>query len=175
MKGINITEVFCEILSGVAIMFYVIPFLDLIGVSYISQSFAFIAKNLSMPTIFGVLILAYIIGLVMDAIGLAVGECFLDSLLCKVAPTKGERAAFWKNVSSHVLGYHDTQWAYISAYRNLAILTVPGGLLWCWFMGNNYSWVPAIAVLLGVFILEFAFLKSIAVLLRIYVEMIESA
>jgi hypothetical protein len=169
MKGVNVAEVFCEVLSGLAVMFFVIPLLDIIGTSSISSIFPFMCKNLSATTIGGALVLAYILGLLMDAIGLAVGEWFLDSLLCKDYPSIEETAAFWKSVSSHVLGYRDTQWAYASAYRNLAILTVPGGLLWCWCVGNNYGWILGITALTGMIFIEVALLKSLSVLLRIYV------
>jgi len=169
MKGVNVAEVFCEVLSGLAIMFFVIPFLDIIGSSTVCNSFAFIGKNISATTIGGILILAYILGLVMDAIGLAVGEWFLDNLLCKDSPSKEETAALWKNVSSHVLEYRDTQWAYTSVYRNLFILTVPGGLLWCWYIWNKFGWFPGASVLIGVIFLELALLKSIKTLLKIYV------
>ena len=168
MKGLNVAEVFCEVLSGLAVIFFVIPLLDIIVTISICKTFAFICKNLSATTIGGALVLAYILGLLMDAIGLALGEWFLDSLLCRDSPSTEEAAAFWKSVSSHVLAYRDIQWAYASAYRNLAILSVPGGLLWCWYVGNNYGWILGIAVLLGVIFLEVVLLKSVAVLLKIY-------
>lgn len=168
MKGFNVAKVFCEVLSGLAIMFFVIPLLDLIGTRSICESFTFIWKNLSATTIGGTLILAYILGLVMDALGLAVGEWFLNGLLYKEEASENEKAEFWKNVSSHVLAYRDTQWTYTSAYRNLAILTVPGGVFWFLCVGKNYGWFSAIFVILGMIVMEVVFLKSIAELLKIY-------
>ena len=166
MKEISVAEVFCEVLSGLAIMFFMIPLLDVIGNSCIHQSFTFIGKNLSATAIGGALVLSYILGLVMDTIGLAVGECFLDRRLCKDAPSGEEIAIFWKKVPKHVLGYRDTQWAYVSAYRNLAILAFPGGTLWCWAIGSSFGWIWALVPLVGVIILEVALLKTIAVLLK---------
>jgi len=168
MKEISVAEVFCEVLSGLAIMFFMIPLLDVIGKSCIHQSFTFIGKNLSATAIGGILVLAYILGLVMDTIGLAVGELFLDRWLCKDSPSAEEKATFWKKVPAHVLGYRDTQWAYVSAYRNLAILALPGGILWCWSIGSKYGCIWALGPLVGMIILELVLLKTIAVLLKIY-------
>ncbi len=168
MKEISVAEVFCEVLSGLAIMFSMIPLLDVIGKSCIHQSFTFIGKNLSATAIGGALVLAYILGLVMDTIGLAVGEWFLDRFLCKDPPSAEEIATFWKKVPAHVLGYRDTQWAYVSAYRNLAILALPAGILCCCSVGSNYGWIWALVPLVGMIILELALLKTIEVLLKIY-------
>jgi len=174
MKEISVAEVFCEVLSGLAIMFFVIPLLDVTGKSCIHQSFLFIGKNLSATTIGGALVFAYILGLLLDTIGLAIGEWFLDSWLCKDRPSKEETETFWKKVPAHVLGYRDTQWAYVSAYRNVAILAAPGGLLWCWSIGSKYGWIWAFVTLLGTLILEVALLKTIAVLLKIYFRITKS-
>lgn len=175
MNETNITEIFCEVLSGLAIFFFLMPLFDVIGISSISSSLNFLVVNFNVTMVATLLFLSYIVGLVMDAIGLAVGELFLDRWLCKDSLTKEERAAFLKNVSSHVLGYRDTQWAYASAYRNLAILMIPGGLLWVWCIGSSYGWKFAAGVLLCIIILELSLLKSIAILLKLYVFITKSS
>ena len=171
MNNFNVAEVFCEVLSGFAIMFFIIPLFDVLGISNIFETFAFMWTNLTAAKLVAMLVLAYILGIIMDSIGLSIGEWFLDDIICKGYPTLKDRKIFWNTVPSHVLAYRDMQWAYFSTYRNLAILTLFSGALWCWCLGAHYGIIGFIVVLVSMVILEIAFWKSMKVLLRTYYDL----
>ena len=80
MRGINISEVFCEVLSGLAIMVSLIAILDVIGTSSIGNTVELFSSNFDVSTLGGLIFLAYVMGLLMDAVGLVIGDLFLDSL-----------------------------------------------------------------------------------------------
>ena len=78
MRGINISEVFCEVLSGLAIMVSLIAILDVIGTSSIGNTVELFSSNFDVATLGGLIFLAYVMGLLMDAVGLVIGDLFLE-------------------------------------------------------------------------------------------------
>ena len=90
MKGFNVAEIFCELLSGFAAIFLVIVLLDVFGTSCLRQSLTLIVSKGSATAIAGAVLVAYLVGLVVDAVGLAVGGWFLDSWLCQ-EPSSDEK------------------------------------------------------------------------------------
>ena len=97
MKSVNISEVFCEILGGVSVFVYLIPLIDLLGLANLDESFHFIADNLSASGLAIVVVVAYLLGLLMDAVGLVADEMLFDKLHSEDPPTAANRKAFWKN------------------------------------------------------------------------------
>lgn len=172
MSGLKISEVFCEILSGFAIIVCLIPFFDIIQTSCISQSLSTISKHLSATSIGAVIIISYLLGIIMDAVGMVADDYIMEPLLLRGCntPTESESNEFWKNVPAHVLSYRDSQWAYYSTYRNLSIILIIPGFLWIWSILNNYGWYWAIAMILVFAFIEFALIKTIKVLLIIYLK-----
>jgi hypothetical protein len=71
-------------------------------------------------------------------------------------------------VTQHVLSYRDTQWAYFSCYRNLAVLGVPGGLLWLVLIWRDGSPWWALSFLAGVAVGELVLFRSMKALLGGY-------
>ena len=172
MKGINVSEVFCEILSGFSILVCLIAFFDIAGISCIKQSIGVISTQMNATTFGAVIVASYLLGLLMDVVGMTADEYIVEPLLCKdlKPPTDSETNEFWKNVPLHVLSYRDTQWAYYSAYRNLSIIVVIGGFFWVWSFKNNYGWWQAIFLVIVLLLIEFALLKTMKALLKIYFQ-----
>ncbi|MGO9119822.1 MAG: hypothetical protein ACLQPD_19695 [Desulfomonilaceae bacterium] len=185
MKGFNVAEIFCELLSGFAAIFLVIVLLDVFGTSCLRQSLTLIVSKGSATAIAGAVLVAYLVGLVVDAVGLAVGGWFLDSWLCQEPssdekekdgflvckesePSPEEVARFWTKVPRHVLAYRDHQWAYVSAYRNLLILAVFIGFFLCWPLCRSLGCVGVLYSVLGTLVLELVLCKSVSLLLKLY-------
>jgi|GEM_PF-3868576 len=207
MKGFNVAEVFCEVLGGLAAMVLVILLFDAFKISCLRQSLTFIGtftgNQLTANVIVAALLLAYIVGLVVDAFGLFFGDWRLDRWLCRdnlpteeeekkekqaarfwnyaywfcreTAPNGIETARFWNNVPAHVLAYREQQWAYVSAYRNLIILAVPICGLACLSLGREYGYMGVLFPILFTLVLEFAFCKCVSALLKIYYGITKTA
>jgi pimeloyl-ACP methyl ester carboxylesterase len=173
MAGLNLSQVFCEILSGFALSFSVLPMLDVLQICSFDQIISWIG-SLDGAIFVIALVLFYIMGLLIDAVGLAIGESFLDNLLNANPPSKEDRAAFWKNVPAHLLNYHDRQWTYYSAYRSLFILFIPGGISWIWMVWKK--WGVHYGFLVGIFfvIIEFALYRTLIALLNLYYDITKS-
>lgn len=172
MKDINISEVFCEILSGFSILVCLVAVFDIVGTSCIKQSVALITKHINATTFVVALFASYLLGLLMDVLGMIADEYIMEPLLFRdlESPNESEIKNFWKNVPSHVLSYRDTQWAYYSAYRNLFIIVIIGGLFWVWSVINNYGWWQAIFLFISLLFIEFALFRTMKALLKIYFQ-----
>ncbi len=168
MKDIDISEVFCEILSGLASIAVIVPFLDLIHISDVSSTMVFIGKHLDGVTIATGIAVSYFLGLIMDAVGLSIGECFLDGFICRESPSSQQIGAFWKVVPAHILQYRDTQWSYYSMYRNLFLLLIPGCIFWLLVIWFHFGAIMGLSVLAVTVSLEIAFWKTMKSLLKIY-------
>jgi len=168
MKETNLTEAFCEVLSGISMILLLVPLLDLTGIFSLDKSLA-LAGNFSATALAGFLLVAYVLGAaVVDAVGLAI-EQFFEPLLPKdPVVTDAERKKFWTSVEEHVLRYRDHQWTYYSCYRNLFIMMVPSGICWVILFGRRFGWCVAIWALVAGVLLEIALFKSMLTLLRIY-------
>lgn len=168
--SINVTEVFCEILGGLSALMLIALIADLTSISTFSEVYPLMANNLTLTVGF-----SYLLGLVVDAISLAIGEWFLDKWLRTDEPTQGANQAFLKNATAHVLKYRDTEWAYFSAYRNLFLILIPGIFVAAAVTAKYIPWYWAVMVVGGVgVLLELALLKSMKVLLGIYYEITKS-
>ncbi|MEW6667680.1 MAG: hypothetical protein AB1512_20925 [Thermodesulfobacteriota bacterium] len=175
MKDIGVAEVFCEILSGIVLAAVIVPFLVIRGVADIPSITAFMGKHMNAATLTMAIAACYFLGLIMDAVGLAVGERCLDSRVCKDAPSSEEMQLFWKAVPEHVLTYRDTQWAYYSMYRNLFLLLIPGSLLWCCVAWAHSGWLWGLLTLVASALLELCFWRTMKCLLELYYTITKSA
>jgi len=122
MKDLDITAVFCEMLSGIALMLVVAGWLDVSGVCSLGKLFLWLKGHPTFAAIATVAVVAYLAGLVVDAVGMAFDEVVgniprLSRLLKYDAGTMP--ANFYANVTAHVLKFWGEQWAYFSCYRNL--------------------------------------------------------
>lgn len=171
MKEINVGEVFCEILSGSAILLVIVAVLDLTNIQSVDATVVAVVNTLSGADVVVVLVVSYLLGLLMDAIGFAMGELFLDQWVGLTQLTEEEFKKFWRTVPPHVLRYRNVQWSYYSAYRNLLVLGVPGGLLWVALAWCKIGLCGALVVFGGVTALAAAFRKSMVALAKIYVHL----
>jgi len=166
MKGISIPEVFCEIISGLAVMLAAPVLLRVLGFQGVLERIC--SAEPTALTAAVVVVTAYLVGLLMDAIGMCLGEWFLDGLLGDEGLSQEVQAKFWRGVTPHVLQYRDTQWAYYSAYRNLLILGLIVGPLWIVSFAVDGRIREAVAVLVVAVVLEYSFWRTSKALLRIY-------
>jgi len=131
---VTITEVFCEILTGLATSLVVLTWLDWLHIVTFEQAWIAAKQCSGFATLAGVLIVAYLVGVVLDAFGLVFDSVF-GNLICGDAPLAENIKGFWTTADDHVLGYRDNVWAYYFCYRNLFILVFPAviasiGTLW---------------------------------------------
>ena len=147
MKDLDITAVFCEILSGLSAILIALALLDIASVWTIPDQVRWISAHSTVGTAAGLFIAAYVIGIVVDAIGLAfdsqIGERF--KLLRKLLRYDSGQMprGFYSSASEQVLKYWCEQWAYFSCYRNLIVLSVlwlPAALIVACKYGS-FGWV----------------------------------
>ena len=171
MQGLNLMVVFCEVLSGLVLISFVIPILDLAGISTVSTSFSYIVEETSAGAVVGAFFVAYMFGLVFDAFGLVLGEGFLNKCLAKDEPSDEERRAFYRKATPQLLRYRDRQWAYASAYRNMLILVPIGVGLWARPLLVSAGWPWLVGIVVGAFFLWIVLLKSTRVVLMHYYDL----
>lgn len=106
---------------------------------------------MSLGAVTACLVSFYLLGLIVDSLGLAIGEWKLDGWVVKEPPPEKETIAhFYKAVSEHLLKYRDLQWTYYSMYRNMFILGIPITIfvMGCLIKRDLYFWA-ATTVLIG--------------------------
>ena len=79
MKDYNLGEIFCEVLSGMIAILVLLLFCDLAGTLKIVDFTEFLKSNMNVGFFSIIFILCYLIGLLVDALGLTLGEWFIDS------------------------------------------------------------------------------------------------
>lgn len=173
---LDLQKIFCELLSGTFLLFVLIPILviaDIITLDKVGESLETFDSKYVVP----ILIILYFLGVLMDAVGLAIGQLYLDKALLSEEEedehnTHGEERTikFWQSVPAHVLEYRDRQWAYYSCYRNLFILIIPGSLAWLICLVLHCYLIASILVLIGFAVLQISLYFSLKALLGIYVS-----
>ena len=157
MKDFNFADLFCEILSGILAIIISLLILDYSGYLSMKDILANLTIDFSFLTC--IIVLGYLVGLIIDSIGLALGELFLDKFIATIPePTDVERKNYYKNVQENVSTYRNRQWKFYSLYRNIFIISIIG--LYFYFMvtwedfGLKFSIVTSliiIAILSSVF------------------------
>jgi hypothetical protein len=168
MKDFDISEEFCEVLGGGLAIVLGIAVVDLGGCIDVVQLYKDAAKA-GIGGLTVALVGSYLIGLLVDAVGLAIGEWWFDSLLSRgKAPTEAHRKKFWEKAQEPLVNYRDHQWVFYSAYRTLFLLFIPGivilpSVVWK-HVGPRWSLLSA-TVLIG---LEVSLYISAKALLSLY-------
>jgi cation transport ATPase len=173
MKDFNFTELFCEILSGLIAVIVFVLILDVAGYCDIEKYFCSLKIDLSFLTI--LLVVSYFVGLLIDAIGLSLGEWFLDNLVSKKAPQREKFRNFYKNANESLVKYRDTQWTYYSLYRNLLVLFFIGLPFYGIKIWKCIDWkfsVVSMLLIIGIMVALFASMKT---LLKLYYEITEDS
>jgi hypothetical protein len=169
MNTLDIRAVFCEVVSGLAFLGLLTPILELCTDQSLSSIIAIARDNFTLGNIAAILILAYLIGIIMDAIGFSLGELFLDRLACPQEPADKNFDTFLVRTPPHILRYRDIQWEYFSCYRNLFILTFPNAILWSIAAWRLYQSVWIVLIILAVsFLLAVVLFQAMGGLIRLY-------
>jgi hypothetical protein len=168
MKDFNLAEVFCEVLGGGLAILLVIAFLDLsdhIDIIPLLKD----ATAASIGNVTVALIGSYLVGLLVDAVGLTVGELYFDRLVCKEKPpTTEQQKLFWQHADEYVVKYRENQWTFYSAYRIVFLLLIPGTIIFpsvVWKHTNLCLGLTSLALAIG---LEVSLFFSARCLLKIY-------
>ena len=168
-----ITEIFCEILTGLFAGFVVLTWLDWLQTVTFEQVWQTVKPLLGLPTLTGVFIAAYLLGIVLDAVGLVFENVFCN-IICVDEPSADQIKSFWKNAGGHVVAYRDNVWAFYFCYLNLFMLMLPAivalfGTLWR--RGYpGWAWIITI-ILIGTEIILFSSMRT---LLKLYYNITKS-
>jgi hypothetical protein len=174
MSGLNLKEMFCEILSGITLVFCILPILDLLGLVCLSHVFTFIGQRVTGTLVFVSICVFYLFGFLVDAVGFAMDYLILEKIYNIGSLKPDERTKFWKNVKEHVLKYRDTQWTFYSCYRNLFVLFIPGGFFWIWLICKVSQWYYGLILAIVVLFMEFFLFKTMKALVKLYNEITRS-
>jgi hypothetical protein len=154
VKELDLSQLFCEVLGGLAAILLLVGLLDLLGAIDLQAFLGSHADRLSLTALTGILILSYLAGIVVDAIGMAFdGLPVVEKHLMSVNSAgeteevrkKNERS-FVKSAPEHLFQYRKEQWAYYSCYRNLFILMPLGTTVWAWLAFKYELWQVALVV-----------------------------
>jgi hypothetical protein len=121
-----------------------------------------------------ILVAAFLVGIMMDAVGLALDKLLFDRFVATGEPSEEDRAKFWKSVSAHVLTYREAQWTYYSCYRNLFILFVPGSFIWTKMVWTRAGRYWGIGTGCAFVVLEITFVVTMKALVNIYFKITKS-
>lgn len=168
MKDLNLGEVFCEVLGGVLAIALAIAFLDLSGridvVPLLKDATAASIGNVTVA-----LIGSYLVGLLVDAVGLSVGELCFDRLIgAGETPSPEQYKLFWQHAAEHVVKYRENQWTFYSAYRTVFLLLIPGTIVFpllVWKHAGPCLGLASVALAIG---LEVSLFFSARCLLILY-------
>ena len=168
MKDLNLAEVFCEVLGGGLAISLIVAFLNLCGwinvVALLKDM-----TSASIGTVTFALIGSYLAGLLVDAVGLAIGEGWFDQLLnVGEQPSDAQYKLFWQKAAEHVVQYRENQWTFYSAYRTTFLLLIPGTVIFPWVVGKHSSICLGFASLALVIGLEISLFISARCLLKLY-------
>jgi hypothetical protein len=168
MKDLNLAEVFCEVLGGGLAIALAIALLDLSGwIDVVSLLKDAAAASVGSVTV--ALIGSYIVGLLVDAVGLSVGEWCFDRLVgAGEAPSPEQCRLFWQHAAEHVVKYWENQWTFYSAYRTAFLLLIPGTIVFplaIWKHASLCLGLASVALAIG---LEVSLFFSARCLLALY-------
>ncbi len=170
---VAVTEIFCEIISGLALALLVLAFLDWQEIYVFEKLWEAVKPALGLTLFTIILVGAYLLGVVLDAVGLVFDELF-DNRICSDEPTSQEMKLFWNKAGEHVFEYRDNVWAYYFCYRNLFILVLPSMI--CWFGALRhrglFGWAWSVAV--TIFLMGIVLFVSMRILLKLYYEITKS-
>ena len=170
MKEPQLTETFCEVLAGLALLLLAVPLLDITHVLPLEAFCAAIFHDIRVATLGSILIVAYLLGAIFDAVGMVLDELLFARLLSVTSLTEAEAKKFWCDVKEHVLKYRDRQWAWYSCYRNLLIILLPTAIFWTWDIALRSNALWGALAFVGFVLLGLAYVSTMKALLRIYFQ-----
>lgn len=154
---LDIQSVFCEVIGGLGLIALIAGILVLTGNSSVATLTDRVVDGGGGLELAGVLVAAYVAGVVVDAAGLVLDEYVLYRLADRSA-TEAERRLFFQKVSAHVLEWRTNVWNYYFCFRNLLLLAVPNALVWT-VVASRASWLAGAVT--------FILIGSVAVVLAV--------
>lgn len=168
---INPKEIFCELLSGLGMFAFLLPLVLLLDFTSCDKLVLYIkgiGNDLAILTI--LITLCYVLGILMDSIGLTLGYMVIDKVLGGQEPTAIDYQNYWKNVTTELSEFREQQWTYYSCFRNLSIVIIPAALLWFVLMIKNDNTSLAWVILISSALVEFFLIRSMKILLGLYYQ-----
>lgn len=173
---VTIKEMFCEIMSGLALLLVIVPALDWCDIFTLEEFWQLVTSKIDLVTLTGVIVVAYLAGILLDAFGLIADDWLglLGKWFGGDEPTDQQSKNFWTKADVHVFAYRNNIWAYYFCYRNLFTLMIPATI--CWFgtlchRGNpGLAWIALAVSIVIASILFFA----MRTLLNLYYEITRS-
>lgn len=168
MKDLNLREAFCEIISGAAVIGVALLCIDLAGTIDLKEEIrAGVTVDLASVSLF--FVSCYFAGLIVDALGLAIGELFFDNLMASQDPPSDAAVkAFWKEAADHVVKYRSNQWTFYSAYRNLFLLLIPGAILGAIVISDDLCAIWVVAFVIAALLVEVSLFFTLRSLINLY-------
>lgn len=165
---LNLKEIFCELLSGLTLILLIIPVLHVLGAVPIFKIEKMVMESLDSTLVITLtLVCSFVLGIVMDSIGLALGSLFIDKLICPNEPKSSEYQRYWKTVTPELSAYREEQWAYYSCYRNMSIVLVPLIIFWSFVVFEQGNFLLVVPLIVGGTLTELALIKSMKILLEL--------
>lgn len=161
MKDLDLSQVFCEILGGLAGIFWALGALDLSGLYSVRDSWCWASKYASFSGLTAFLVFSYLIGIIVDAFGLVFDKVITDHWELSKKHSGISRSEFYKSAEAHLFSYWKEQWTYFSCYRNLFMVMIPGLITWP-LLVNKY---------LGCFAASVTFILSVIVAVVLWLAM----
>jgi hypothetical protein len=149
MKDLDLGALFCEVTSGLAAALVVLAVWDWLSPEHASRMVEWIWLNHSLGLLTTVLLLAYVLGLVVDAVGLLFDALVVANVKWFGLETTPAATAFRMKASAHVFSYWKEQWAYYSCYRNL-LMALLVGVVPSARASSHYGGTPALVAALAV-------------------------
>ncbi|MCE7990896.1 MAG: hypothetical protein HEP71_02910 [Roseivirga sp.] len=165
---LNLKEIFCELLSGLALILLILPLLHILGAVTIFQ-----VKELALESLDGTLLItltlicSFVLGIIMDSIGLALGSLFIDKVICSDEPESFDYRRYWKTVTTELSAYREEQWAYYSCYRNMSIVLIPLVFFWSIVIYEQGNYLLIVVLIVVGVLTELALIKSMKILLEL--------
>ncbi len=161
----NPKEIFCELISGLSFICYLAPLFHLFDILSFAEMKSLLDKITTVEFISIFLIITYVLGILMDAIGLTIGSGFLDDKVSNNEPSGIEYQEYWKNVNDKLSAYREEQWTYYSCFRNVFINLIPILVSWLFVLGFNKGFILLLVTLI---LLGICLFFSMRTLLRLY-------
>lgn len=170
---VEVTKIFCSIISGLALFLVAIPILYLTDVTNYELFKQKVVENQNTISLIGVVVSAYLMGIVFNSIGL-VFDNYCGGFLRVTESTQDQANAFYKNASEHLFIYRDHVWAYYFCYRNLFMLILPGIIGWCGMLWHSKGIGTAIIVFIVLVTFEIILYNAMRTLLDLYYKITNS-
>ena len=145
---LDVAQIFCEILSGAMALIVALAALYLYNSGAALEAIKW-ATDMSIGKLSALVVAAYLLGLVVDAVGLLFDILVVDrwKMVADHDYTR-LRSAFLAYAPSHVFAYWSDQWAYFSCYRNLLVLMIPGVPIFTVSAWASGGWRIGVVILL---------------------------